>query len=119
MIRFFDDNGTDIGEATQRKIERLFYREDFRRALAAEIGDIEFPARALEYYTASLMRTVEAESIRSAGFKVVLNSSSCEAHGNIFRTTIPIGGTLTDLVERQADWVVPRRPISNRKSSLA
>jgi hypothetical protein len=33
---------------------------------------------------------------QEAGFKVVLNSSSCEAHGNIFRTTIPIGGTLTD-----------------------
>jgi PKD repeat protein len=33
---------------------------------------------------------------QEAGFKVVLNSSSCEAHGNVFRTTIPLGGTLTD-----------------------
>ena len=33
---------------------------------------------------------------QEAGFKVVLNSSSCEAHGNIFRTTAPVGGTLTD-----------------------
>jgi PKD repeat protein len=33
---------------------------------------------------------------QEAGFKVVLNSSSCEAHGNVFRTTIPISGTLTD-----------------------
>src|SRR3954447_15037415 len=73
VIRFFDDNGTDIGEASQRKIERLFYREDFRRALAGEIGDIEFPARALEYYTASLMRTVDIDSVRSSGFKVVLD----------------------------------------------
>ena len=31
-----------------------------------------------------------------AGFQVVLNSSSCEAHGNIFRSTVPVGGTLTD-----------------------
>jgi PKD repeat protein len=31
-----------------------------------------------------------------AGFKVVLDGSSCEAHGNIFRTTAPVGGTLTD-----------------------
>src|SRR5439155_4279421 len=69
VIRFFDADGTDIGEATQRKIERLFYREDFRRALAAEIGDIEFPARALEYYTAALIRTVELDGVRSYGFK--------------------------------------------------
>jgi hypothetical protein len=33
---------------------------------------------------------------QEAGFKVVLNSSSCEAHGNVFRTTVPVGGTLTD-----------------------
>jgi hypothetical protein len=30
-----------------------------------------------------------------AGFKVVLNSSSCEAHGNTFRVTAPVVGTLT------------------------
>jgi hypothetical protein len=30
-----------------------------------------------------------------AGFKVVLNSSSCDAHGNIFRVTAPVAGTLT------------------------
>ena len=29
----------DIDEGAQRKIERLLYREDFRRALAGEIGD--------------------------------------------------------------------------------
>jgi PKD repeat protein len=33
---------------------------------------------------------------QEAGFKVVLNGTSCEAHGNIFRTTAPISGTLTD-----------------------
>jgi hypothetical protein len=31
-----------------------------------------------------------------AGFKVVLDASSCEAHGNIFRTTVPVSGTLTE-----------------------
>src|SRR5207237_5095378 len=29
VIQFFDADGTDISEATQRKVERLFYREDF------------------------------------------------------------------------------------------
>ena len=33
---------------------------------------------------------------QEAGFKVVLNSSSCAAHGNIFRITAPITGTLTN-----------------------
>jgi PKD repeat protein len=32
---------------------------------------------------------------QEAGFKVVLNSSSCEAHGNLFRVTAPVAATLT------------------------
>jgi PKD repeat protein len=32
---------------------------------------------------------------QEAGFKVVLTSSSCDAHGNLFRVTAPITGTLT------------------------
>jgi mannose-1-phosphate guanylyltransferase/phosphomannomutase len=73
VIRFFDANGIDINETTQRKIERLFYREDFRRALAGEIGDIGFPARTLEFYTAVLMEQVDVEAIRASRLKVVLD----------------------------------------------
>jgi mannose-1-phosphate guanylyltransferase / phosphomannomutase len=73
LIRFFDRNGIDIDEGTQRKIERLYYREDFRRAFAADIGDLGFPPRALEYYTAALMASVDGDAIRSSGFKVVLD----------------------------------------------
>jgi PKD repeat protein len=32
---------------------------------------------------------------QEAGFKVVLNSVSCQAHGNLFRITAPVTGTLT------------------------
>jgi mannose-1-phosphate guanylyltransferase/phosphomannomutase len=73
VLRFFDADGTDIDETTQRKIERYYHREDFRRAFAADIGDIEFPPHAIEYYTAALMRTVDADAIRAAGHKVVVD----------------------------------------------
>jgi len=73
VIRFFDSTGIDIDETTQRKIERLFYREDFRRAFAADIGEISFPGRVLEFYTAGLMATVDTGAIRAAGCKVVLD----------------------------------------------
>jgi mannose-1-phosphate guanylyltransferase/phosphomannomutase len=73
VLRFFDADGTDINEATQRKIERYYHRQDYRRAFAADIGDIGFPPRALEYYTAALMRTVDADAIRAASYRVVLD----------------------------------------------
>ena len=75
VVRFFDTAGTDITEDAQRKIERLFQREDSRRALAEEIGDIQFPPRALEEYTVALEATVEAASIRAFGFKLVVDYS--------------------------------------------
>ena len=74
-IRFFDGSGVDIAEEAQRKIERLFQREDHRRALPAEIGDIAFPPRALEDYTAALEGTVDPAAIAGHGFKLVLDYS--------------------------------------------
>ena len=73
LIRFFDTEGIDIAEGAQRKIERLYHREDFRRAMAAEMGDIGFPARALEHYTDVVMSTVDTDAIHGVGFKVVLD----------------------------------------------
>ena len=75
MVRFFDTSGTDITEDGQRKIERLFQREDFRRVLAEEIGDIQFPPRALEEYTVALEATVEGNAIRDHKFKLVVDYS--------------------------------------------
>ena len=43
-----------------------FYREDFRRVFPAEIGDIGFPPRALEHYTAALEATVDVGAHRAA-----------------------------------------------------
>ncbi len=75
VLRFFDKDGIDVDESVQRKIERLYYREDFRRVLAREIGDIGFPPRALEYYTAALMDSVELVFSRDDGLKLVLDYS--------------------------------------------
>ncbi len=73
VVRFIDTAGTDITEDAQRKIERLFQREDTRRSLAEEIGDIQFPPRALEEYTVALEATVEPHAIRDHRFKLVVD----------------------------------------------
>jgi mannose-1-phosphate guanylyltransferase / phosphomannomutase len=73
VIRFFDAKGADITEGAQRKIERLFLREDFRRVFPGEIGDIGFPPRHLELYSVALEAAVDVERIAGAGFKVVVD----------------------------------------------
>jgi mannose-1-phosphate guanylyltransferase/phosphomannomutase len=73
VIRFFDGDGLDLSEADQRKVERLLHREDFRRVLPAEIGEIGFPPRALEHYTAALEASADVELVRRRKFKVVID----------------------------------------------
>jgi mannose-1-phosphate guanylyltransferase/phosphomannomutase len=72
-LRFLDSDGVDLDEATQRKIERLHDREESRRVLAAEIGDIDFPSRTVESYTLDLTGNVDLVAIRQARFKLVLD----------------------------------------------
>src|SRR5262249_45456287 len=70
-----EGSGADIDETSQRRIERLLYREDFRRAFAGDIGDIVFPPRALEFYTAGLEASVDTARLRRRAFKVVVDYS--------------------------------------------
>jgi mannose-1-phosphate guanylyltransferase/phosphomannomutase len=73
LIRFLGPSGIDIGELAQRKVERVFYREDFRRCLASETGDVAYPARIPDLYAQALLEQVDTSSIRAARFKVVLD----------------------------------------------
>lgn len=73
VIRFFDADGLDITEDTQRKLERIFGREDFRRAFPGEIGEIGYPPRALEHYATAIEATVDIAAISAAGFKIVVD----------------------------------------------
>lgn len=74
-IHFFDDRGLDLADVVQRKVERLVNREDFRRVLAEEIGDIDYPPRALEHYSTALQDTVDLEVLRSSTCKLVVDYS--------------------------------------------
>jgi mannose-1-phosphate guanylyltransferase/phosphomannomutase len=73
LLGFIDPAGIDISDVAQRKIERVFYREDFRRCLASETGDIVYPARIPDLYAQALVDQVDTGAIRAAHFKVVLD----------------------------------------------
>jgi mannose-1-phosphate guanylyltransferase/phosphomannomutase len=73
ILRLLDDRGMDIGEVAQRKVERLYDREESRRVLAGEIGDIDFPSRVLELYTAELVSHVDLTELRQAKWRLVLD----------------------------------------------
>ncbi|MGH2699484.1 MAG: sugar phosphate nucleotidyltransferase [Actinomycetota bacterium] len=77
QIRLFDAEGADLSEADQRKIDRAYMREDFRRPGAHHLGELEFPAHALGGYATGLLRSVDLDPIRGSRLKVVIDY----AHG--------------------------------------
>jgi mannose-1-phosphate guanylyltransferase / phosphomannomutase len=72
-ITFIDDEGTDLDPGAQRRVERAFYREEVRRAYPGEIGELHYPPRGFEYYTEGLLASVDADAIRRAGLKLVVD----------------------------------------------
>ena len=41
-VKFFDRRGLDLDKATERKVEGLFFREDFRRVYLEDVGRIDY-----------------------------------------------------------------------------
>jgi mannose-1-phosphate guanylyltransferase / phosphomannomutase len=79
VIQFFDEAGIDLDSNAQRKVERVLQRQDFRRSLASEVGDITVPARALERYAVAVTDIVNLDEIQEHQFKVVVDYS----HGSM------------------------------------
>ncbi len=70
-IHLFDKTGLDIAPGEEKKVERLYFRGEFRRAFFDEVGDIIYPPRALEYYAAGLAEAMQRQGFGDAWRKVV------------------------------------------------
>jgi mannose-1-phosphate guanylyltransferase/phosphomannomutase len=74
-ILFLDDRGADLSQAAQRKLERTFSRQEFRRAFPGEIAELSFPARLLDSYSQELFSAVDVRGVLEAKLKVVVDTA--------------------------------------------
>ncbi|MFD0691027.1 mannose-1-phosphate guanyltransferase [Actinomadura fibrosa] len=74
-IIFLAPNGADLSQAAQRKLERVFGRQEYRRAFPGEIAELNYPPRIVETYTRDLLRCVDTGGVREAGLKIVLDNA--------------------------------------------
>ncbi|GER89337.1 nucleotidyltransferase [Dictyobacter vulcani] len=79
-IKIFDQNGLDINKTTERKIENLYFREDFRRVYIDEIGAIDvLSTKDIDgHYLEGFNRVVDYEAVRRRKFQLVVDY----AHGS-------------------------------------
>jgi mannose-1-phosphate guanylyltransferase/phosphomannomutase len=74
-ILFTDDRGADLSQAQQRRIERTFSRQEFRRAFPGEIAELSFPSRLLDSYSQDLLAAIDTSGVAEAGLKVVVDAA--------------------------------------------
>lgn len=73
-IKFFDENGMDLTSAREKKIERVYSGEEYRRVGIEETGELSFPFhRVAESYKEGALSCVNREAIAAARFKVVVD----------------------------------------------
>ena len=73
QIRFFEQPGIQLSPALQKEIEKNFTRGELRRVGFGDIGTISYPARVRETYAQDLLQEVDAEAIRTRGYRLVVD----------------------------------------------
>ena len=72
-ILFLDPGGADLPQDARRRLERVFGRQEYRRAFPGEIAELTRPARPVETYALDLLRRVDMTGVPEAGLKIVLD----------------------------------------------
>ena len=70
-ILFFSSDATPMTEGDQRAIEKVFVREDYRRAYAGDIGELIYPGRVVEQFVERLERAVDRR--KTSGATIVVD----------------------------------------------
>src|SRR5256884_621647 len=80
-IKFFDQNGLDINKTTERKIENLYFREDFRRVYLDDLGWIEVleDSNVTGPYLEGLMKVVDKQLVQQRRFRLVIDYANGSA----------------------------------------
>jgi mannose-1-phosphate guanylyltransferase / phosphomannomutase len=73
LIEFFDPKGININKATEKKIEGAFFKEDFRRATMAEIGNIVVVYQTIDIYSRGFEQTINGDAVQRSSSKVVID----------------------------------------------
>ncbi len=63
-IKFFDAQGLNIATSVQRKIESIFFREDFRRAYLDEIGRITYGTNVADTYINAFLGAIQTDVVQ-------------------------------------------------------
>ncbi|MGE5454732.1 MAG: sugar phosphate nucleotidyltransferase [Methylocystaceae bacterium] len=70
LVEFYDRLGLNMHRNTERKMDNLFAREDFKRVDGENIGEVVFLSNIAAQYLEGIISTLDDSSLQRAGLKV-------------------------------------------------
>lgn len=72
-ILFYDDKGMPIDSGLEKNVERIFFRENFRRATHDDIGEIYDQLMVGEFYKEGVLKNIDIPLVKSLRSKIVVD----------------------------------------------
>ena len=96
-IIFFDIDGNEISSGTAKGVERIYFKENFRRAHHSEPGGIEDLPRIYDFYREGFLRNLDRELLKKSAAKVVLDLNHSPAADILPDLLSDLGFEVTEL----------------------
>jgi mannose-1-phosphate guanylyltransferase/phosphomannomutase len=116
-IIFLDNRGAELSQAAQRRLERVFSRQEFRRAFPGEIAELSYPPRVVEWYTHELLRSVDLNGVRGADLKVVVDTAGGTV-ALVLPTLLGRIGVEVHTLNNRLDEVTPTQTVAQQRAGM-
>jgi len=75
LVELLDADGVYLSTSAERKVESIFFREDWRRADAPDIGKLDLSGHSVEQYQEAYLRNLSVGPVYDRHWKVVVDFS--------------------------------------------
>ncbi|HEX4397552.1 MAG TPA: mannose-1-phosphate guanyltransferase [Trebonia sp.] len=116
-IIFLDEHGAELSQAAQRRLERVFSRQEFRRAFPGEIAELSYPPRVVEWYTHEVLRSVNLNGVRDADLKVVADCAGGTV-SLVLPTLLGRIGVEVHTLNNRLDEVTPTQTVAQQRAGM-
>ena len=108
-IKVVDSQGMELARADEERIEAAYFRGDFRLADWKGVGHVRLDATAVGTYLDGILSRVDAEAIRGAGLRIVVDCGNGAACGTSPALLSRLGCEVISL-NGHPDGTFPGRP---------